>query len=69
MLGSSVVAAVSTEELTGIANSLQSRTFRSFETYFVVTAMYLVMALGFRAVFAGLYWTIFRRGRPASLTS
>ncbi len=65
MLGSSVVAAVSTEELTGIANSLQSRTFRSFETYFIVTAMYLVMALGFRAVFAGLYWTIFRRGRPA----
>jgi len=65
MLGSSVVAAVSTEELTGIANSLQSRTFRSFETYFVVTAMYLIMALGFRAVFAGLYWAIFRRGRPA----
>ena len=65
MLGSSVVAAISTEELTGIANSLQSRTFRSFETYFVVTAMYLVMALGFRAAFAGLYWMILRRGRPA----
>jgi polar amino acid transport system permease protein len=65
MLGSSVVAAISTEELTGIANSLQSRTFRSFETYFVVTAMYLVMALGFRAALAGLYWMIFRRGRPA----
>ena len=42
-----------------------TRSFRSFETYFVVTLMYLALALGFRAVLAGLYWTIFRRNRPA----
>jgi polar amino acid transport system permease protein len=65
MLGSSLVAAISAEDLTGVANALQSRSFRSFETYFVVTLMYLAMALGFRAVFAGIYWTLFRRNRPA----
>ncbi len=64
MLGSSLVAAISAEDLTGVANALQSRSFRSFETYFVVTLMYLAMALGFRAVFAGLYWALFHRNRP-----
>jgi polar amino acid transport system permease protein len=65
MLGSSIVAAISAEELTGIANSLQARSFRSFETYFVVTLLYLVMTLGFRGFFTALHWYVFRRGRPA----
>jgi polar amino acid transport system permease protein len=64
MLGSSVVAAISAEDLTGIANSLQSRSFRSFETYFVVTLMYLAMTLGFRGMFGAIYWYVFRRNRP-----
>jgi polar amino acid transport system permease protein len=41
MLGSSIVAAISAEELTAVTNSLQSTTFRSFEFYFVATGMYL----------------------------
>jgi polar amino acid transport system permease protein len=65
MLGSSLVAAISAEELTGIANSLQARSFRSFEAYFVVTLLYLVMTLGFRGFFAAIHWHVFRRGRPA----
>jgi polar amino acid transport system permease protein len=64
MLGSSLVAAISAEDLTGIANSLQSRTFRSFETYFVVTLMYLGMTLAFQGLFAAIYWYVFRRNRP-----
>jgi polar amino acid transport system permease protein len=64
MLGSSVVAAISAEELTAITNSLQSTTFRSFEFYFVATAMYLAMAVGSRIVLNALYWVIFERRQP-----
>jgi polar amino acid transport system permease protein len=65
MLASSVVSAISAVELTAVANSLQSTTFRSFEFYFTATGMYLAMALGFRGVLAGIYWLTFRRGRPS----
>jgi polar amino acid transport system permease protein len=65
MLASSVVSAISAVELTAVANSLQSTTFRSFEFYFTATGMYLAMALGFRGVLAGIYWFTFRRGRPS----
>jgi polar amino acid transport system permease protein len=51
MLGSSVISQISAEDLTFAANFIQSRIFRSFEVYFVVTAIYLVLAIGFRAVF------------------
>jgi polar amino acid transport system permease protein len=63
MLGSSVVSAISAVELTAVTNSLQSTTFRSFEFYFAATALYLVMALGFRASLAAIYWLVFLRGR------
>jgi polar amino acid transport system permease protein len=65
MLGSSVVSTISAVELTAITNSLQSTTFRSFEFYFVATGLYLVMALGFRAVLSTIYWAVFQRGRFA----
>jgi len=61
MLASSIVSAISATELTAVTNSLQSTTFRPFEFYFVATGLYLVMALGFRAVFGGLYWMVFMR--------
>jgi polar amino acid transport system permease protein len=62
MLGSSVVSAIAANELTQAANNIQSRTFRSFEVYAVVTGMYLVMALGFNGLFAAIYHVFFRRG-------
>jgi polar amino acid transport system permease protein len=65
MLGSSVVSAISAVELTAVTNTLQSTTFRSFEFYFASTALYLVMALGFRASLAAIYWSIFVHGRSA----
>jgi polar amino acid transport system permease protein len=61
MLASSVVSAISAVELTAVTNSLQSTTFRPFEFYFVATALYLVMALGIRAVLGGVYWMRFIR--------
>ncbi|MEO8754727.1 MAG: ABC transporter permease subunit, partial [Casimicrobiaceae bacterium] len=65
MLGSSIVAAISAEELTGITNTLQSTTFRAFEFYFVATGMYLAMALAARLVLHAIYWLAFERGHPA----
>lgn len=63
LLGSSVVSAISAKELTAIANTLQSTTFRAFEVYIVVTAMYLAIAIGFRAFLSAIYWLVFVRGR------
>ena len=65
MLGSSVISSISAEDLTAVTNSLQSTTFRSFEFYFAATAIYFVMALGFRRVLDGLGWLLFQR-RTAS---
>jgi polar amino acid transport system permease protein len=61
LLGSSIVSAIAAEELTAFANTLNSRTFRSFEIYTVVTLLYIAMAFGFRAIFAGLYALVFAR--------
>src|ERR1035437_9688343 len=51
MLNSSVCSAIAASELTAVAGDIQSRTFRSFEVYFVVTCMYLAMSV--------LFWTVF----------
>lgn len=51
MLSSSVVATISANDLTAAANDIQSATFASFEVYFVVTIIYLVMAMGLTAAF------------------
>ena len=55
MLGTSVVSAIAADELTATANTLQSRTFRSFEIYLVVTGLYLALSLAFRGAFAVIY--------------
>lgn len=63
LLGSSVVSQISAEELTHLANFLHSRTFRSFEIYFVVLLMYLVISTMFRALFHVIYLWAFGRRR------
>ena len=50
MLGSAVCSQIAAEELTFAANFIQSRNFRAFETYFIVTAMYFVLALLVRQI-------------------
>ena len=45
------MSAISAVELTSVANTIESNTFRSFETYIVATVMYAVMTLVFRLVF------------------
>jgi polar amino acid transport system permease protein len=54
MLSSSICSAISAEELASAANDIQSRTFRSFEIYIVVTGMYLVMSLMFSMLFEAI---------------
>lgn len=48
MLESAVVSQIAVRELTYEADLLQARTFRAFETYFVVTLVYLAMSIGLR---------------------
>jgi polar amino acid transport system permease protein len=64
MLGSSVVSSISAVDLTAIANTLQSTTFRAFEFYFATTLIYLIMALGFRLLLDALGWLLLTR-QPA----
>ena len=64
LLGSSVVSAISAEELTSTVNSLQATTFRSFEFYFAATLIYLGMAAAARLLLDAAYWAGFVRGRP-----
>jgi polar amino acid transport system permease protein len=61
MLNSSVCSAIAADELTAVAGDIQSRTFRSFEVYFVVTCMYLAMSVFFWTVFAAIERTFLRK--------
>ena len=64
MLASSITSQISAEELTAVANRIQSETFRSVETYLIVAAAYLLLSLLMRVVFwcAG-YFAFPRRRR------
>ncbi|MER8868095.1 amino acid ABC transporter permease [Mesorhizobium sp. M0751] len=53
MLESAVVSQIAVRELTYEADMLQARTFRAFETYFVVTMVYLVLSIGLRRLLVG----------------
>jgi polar amino acid transport system permease protein len=45
MQASAMASQISAEELTAIANTVQSDTFRSLETYIVVAALYLALSV------------------------
>lgn len=64
MLTTSIVSSIGATELFNQAAFIESRTFRSFETYALITLAYLVLTLGFRGLFAAIYWLVFVR-RPA----
>jgi polar amino acid transport system permease protein len=54
LLNSSVCSAIAASELTAAAGDIQSRTFRSFEVYFVITCMYFAMSVFFWSVFGAI---------------
>jgi polar amino acid transport system permease protein len=63
MLASSVTSQISAEELTAVANYIQSDTYRAFETYIVVALIYVVLSIVMRAGFFALGQVIFPRRR------
>ena len=63
MLATSVVSQISAQDLFHTASIIQSRTFRDFEVYIVVAGAYLLLALIFRLMFAGIYQLNFSRPR------
>lgn len=54
LLNTSVCSVIAANELTAVASNIQSRSFRSFEIYFVVTLLYLCLSTFFWVVFAGV---------------
>ena len=62
MLGTSICSFISVQELSGSAAQVESDTFRSFETYIVVTAIYLALSLLLRVMLLGLGEMLFPRG-------
>jgi polar amino acid transport system permease protein len=59
MLGSAVVSQISAEDLTYAANFIQSRNFRAFEVYLLVALLYLLLAIGMRAILRGVGRVVF----------
>ncbi len=64
MLATCVVSSIGVPELFNQAAFIDSRTYRSFEAYTLITLSYLALTLGFRALFALIYWAVFVK-RPA----
>ncbi len=60
LLGSSLVSAIAAEELTAVANNIMIVTFRNFEVFGVVTAIYLTLSLAFRALLGTVHHRAFR---------
>jgi polar amino acid transport system permease protein len=54
MLTSSVVSAISADDLTSMANNIQSLTFTSFEVYLIVSLIYLAMSMAFSGLFSAI---------------
>jgi polar amino acid transport system permease protein len=50
MLASAVCSQISTSEISYVANFISSKTFRSFESYIVVTIMYMLLTIILREV-------------------
>jgi polar amino acid transport system permease protein len=63
MLASSITSQISAEELTAVANRIQSETFRSVETYLIVAAAYLLLSLVMRLFFWCASYVAFPRRR------
>jgi len=64
MLGSAVVSQISVPDLTYAANFIQSRNFRSFESYLIITVTYLVLSIVLRQALSWLGRGLFAGRQP-----
>jgi polar amino acid transport system permease protein len=62
LLATSVVSQITAPDLFHVASIIQSRTFRDFEIYAVIAAVYLALALAFKLLFALIARLSFARG-------
>ena len=63
MLATSIMSEISVEELTAIGYQIQSQTFRGFEAYLVIAAIYLLMSWLLRVVMTVCYNIAFPKQR------
>ncbi|HEY9460523.1 MAG TPA: ABC transporter permease subunit, partial [Paralcaligenes sp.] len=63
MLASSICSQISAEELTAVANFIQSDTYRPFETYIVVGGLYIFLSVLLRVAFWIFGLVLFPRRR------
>jgi polar amino acid transport system permease protein len=63
MLASSITSQISAEELTAVANNVQSDTYRSFEVYIVVAIVYFGLSVLYRFGFWAIGLVLFQRKR------
>jgi len=54
MLGSSVLSAISTPELTSVANRITAYQYRHFEIYMFIAGLYLIMSVLLSMIFKGI---------------
>jgi polar amino acid transport system permease protein len=54
MLTSSIASSITAGELTHVGAELEAVTFRSFEVYFTITGLYLMMSFGLSKLFAAI---------------
>ena len=66
LLGSSVVCAISANELTLAASKVESLTFRSLETFLIAGAIYVVLTFVFRLAYWLIGLWLFRRKDAAA---
>src|SRR5215469_4086243 len=64
MLESAVVSQIAVVDLTHVGDFIQSRNFRAFETYLVITVVYFALAVGARRLLALIGRPLFK-GRAA----
>src|SRR6201991_1016461 len=63
MQASAMASQISAEELTAVANTVQSDTFRSLETYLVVAALYVILSLIIKLIAWAVGEHLFKRRR------
>lgn len=59
-LTTGVIAEIGVTDLTSAGLFIDSRTFRSFEVFITLTAIYILLALSFKALLNGAYYQMFQ---------
>lgn len=60
LLNTSICSVIATRELTSVGNTIDAQTFRSFEVYIVLLAIYLALSIAFSAIFKCGEWLFLR---------